>query len=64
MARGTIYTIGHSTTEFSQFAKLLCDAGVEELLDVRRVPHSRRNPQFDSGAIAYPPRQGELAVGV
>ncbi|HEV2982299.1 MAG TPA: DUF488 domain-containing protein [Solirubrobacteraceae bacterium] len=52
MARGTIYTVGHSTREFSRFAQLLLDAGVDELVDVRRVPHSRRHPQFDSAALA------------
>jgi uncharacterized protein (DUF488 family) len=52
MARGPIYTVGHSTREFAQFAQLLLEAGVAQLVDVRRVAHSRRNPQFDSAALA------------
>jgi uncharacterized protein (DUF488 family) len=60
MARGTIYTIGHSTREFSQLAQLLLDAGVDGLVDVRRVPHSRRNPQFESPALAR--ALGEIGI--
>ena len=60
MARGTVYTVGHSTREFSELSQLLLDAGVDELVDVRRVPRSRRNPQFDSDALAR--ALGELAV--
>jgi uncharacterized protein (DUF488 family) len=60
MDRDRIYTVGHSTREFSQFAQLLLDDGVQELVDVRRVPHSRRNPQFDSAALAR--SLGELGI--
>jgi uncharacterized protein (DUF488 family) len=60
MARGTIYTVGHSTREFAELARLLVDAGVDELVDVRRVPRSRRNPQFDSDALAR--ALGELGI--
>jgi uncharacterized protein (DUF488 family) len=60
MARGTVYTVGHSTREFSELAQLLVEPGVDELVDVRRVPHSRRNPQFDSAALS--PALGELGI--
>jgi uncharacterized protein (DUF488 family) len=59
-AGATIYTVGHSTRAFSELAQLLLDAGVGELADVRRVPHSRRNPQFDASALAR--ELGELGI--
>jgi uncharacterized protein (DUF488 family) len=60
-ARSTIYTVGHSTRQFSELAQLLLDAGVDELVDVRRVPRSRRNPQFDSDALSR--ALGEVGIG-
>jgi len=42
----TLYTIGHSSLDFPQLAKLLEDARVELLVDVRSRPYSSRFPQF------------------
>ena len=42
-----IYTIGHSTRELSQLLSILKAYGVEILVDVRRFPRSRKNPQFN-----------------
>jgi uncharacterized protein (DUF488 family) len=47
----TIYTIGHSTRSSEQFLDLLERAGIELLVDVRRLPGSRRLPQFDSATL-------------
>ena len=41
-----LLTIGHGTATESELAGLLHGAGVELVVDVRRVPGSRRNPQF------------------
>ena len=53
---GTVFTIGHSTHPIGAFIDLLCQAGIEMLVDVRSVPRSRRNPQFNietlSGSLA------------
>ena len=46
-----IYTIGHSTREFSQFLELLQAHGVTQVADVRRYPASRRHPQFAQEAM-------------
>jgi uncharacterized protein (DUF488 family) len=43
----TILTIGHSTRELDEFFSLLKAHEVEHLVDVRSVPRSRRNPQFN-----------------
>ncbi len=47
-----IYTIGHSTREFSEFVALLRAHGVTQVGDVRRYPASRRHPQFAQDALA------------
>ena len=44
-------TIGHSTLEIEAFLRALKENGVEILVDVRRFPGSRRNPQFSQGAL-------------
>lgn len=41
------YTIGHSTRPISEFVELLADAGVVLVADVRAVPRSRTNPQYN-----------------
>lgn len=41
-----LYTIGHSTHDEKEFLKLLHDAGVELLVDVRAFPGSRKFPWF------------------
>jgi uncharacterized protein (DUF488 family) len=47
-----IYTIGHSTRSFAEFLALLEAHHVLRLADVRRVPRSRRHPQFSADALA------------
>jgi len=42
-----ILTIGHSTHPIEEFIALLCAHDVVELIDVRTVPRSRHNPQFN-----------------
>jgi uncharacterized protein (DUF488 family) len=48
----TIWTIGHSTRSFEDFAGLLHARCIELLADVRTAPHSRRNPQFNTELLA------------
>ena len=42
-----VFTIGHSTRPLSQFVGLLNQYRVTMLIDVRTIPHSRHNPQFN-----------------
>jgi uncharacterized protein (DUF488 family) len=49
---GTLWTIGHSTREWDEFAAMLRAAGIECLVDVRRFAGSRRNPQYSPLAMA------------
>jgi uncharacterized protein (DUF488 family) len=46
------YTAGHGTRTSEALIELLLRANVETLVDVRRYPGSRRNPQFNRVALA------------
>src|ERR1700675_4139465 len=50
-----IYTIGHSIRSTGELVALLRQAGVELLVDVRTVPRSRTNPQFNAATLPQAP---------
>ena len=50
--RLAIFTIGHSTRPIEEFIELLRLNGVEQLIDIRTIPKSRHNPQFNNDALA------------
>jgi uncharacterized protein (DUF488 family) len=43
----TVHTIGHGTRPLDELVACLLEARVRTLVDVRRFPGSRRNPQFN-----------------
>lgn len=47
----TIWTIGHGTRAREALARLLGEHAIALLADVRTVPRSRRNPQFNREAM-------------
>lgn len=47
----TIFTIGHSTHSLPELVALLERHGLEQVVDVRKLPRSRRLPQFDRTAL-------------
>ena len=47
----TFFTIGHSTRPLAAFAALLQSAKVEFVADVRTVPRSRTNPQYNRDTL-------------
>ena len=47
----TIFTIGHSTRMNAEFVTLLQEVNVGVLVDVRSIPRSRANPQFNSDVL-------------
>jgi uncharacterized protein (DUF488 family) len=49
---GTVYTVGHSTRPMRELVELLRAHRVEQVVDVRTIPRSRHNPQFDRPALA------------
>jgi uncharacterized protein (DUF488 family) len=48
MPTPAIYTVGHSTRSIQEFLDLLHTHGIRRLVDVRLIPFSRRNPQFNT----------------
>jgi hypothetical protein len=51
-AAGTIFTVGHSTRPIASFIALLEAYGIRQLVDIRTIPRSRHNPQFNAEALA------------
>jgi uncharacterized protein (DUF488 family) len=49
----SVFSVGHSTRAFVEFVSLLRGHGIEVLADVRTVPRSRRNPQFNAESLAH-----------
>jgi len=47
-----IYTIGHSTRPLDLFVDMLAANAITLVLDVRTIPRSRRNPQFNQETLA------------
>ena len=47
-----IHTIGHGRRPVEELVECLREASVETLVDVRRFPASRRNPQFNQATLA------------
>ena len=52
-----ILTVGHSTRTLKQFIALLLAHGVNQLVDVRTIPRSRHNPQFNRTRLPGPLRK-------
>lgn len=46
-----VYTIGHSTRPIDEFTEILKAYGINLLADIRTVPRSRHNPQFEEAAL-------------
>lgn len=55
-----IYTVGHSTRPLEALVEMLAAHGVVVLADVRTVPRSRRNPQFNQDTLP----EGLRAAGI
>ncbi|HRQ87310.1 MAG TPA: DUF488 domain-containing protein [Bacteroidia bacterium] len=47
----TIFTVGHSTLPIGEFISLLETYGIRQLVDIRTVPRSRHNPQFNGDVL-------------
>ena len=46
------YSIGHSTRSLEEFAALLTESGIARVVDIRKIPKSRTNPQFNADTLA------------
>jgi uncharacterized protein (DUF488 family) len=47
-----VFTIGHSTRAIREFTRLLKAHGVQRVIDVRTIPRSRHNPQFNRDRLS------------
>ena len=47
-----IYTIGHSNRSLEEFLQLLLAFNIELLVDIRRLPGSRKYPHFDKEQLS------------
>ena len=50
--RPVIFTIGHSTRPIDAFVRLLEAHAVQRVIDVRTIPRSRHNPQFNRDRLS------------
>jgi uncharacterized protein (DUF488 family) len=57
----TIFTIGHSTHPWPEFRDLLRAHGIQRLIDVRTIPRSRHNPQFNRDTLSKKLRAAKIA---
>ena len=46
-----VFTVGHSTRSIQEFAGLLGCGSIHLVVDVRTVPRSRRNPQYNEAVL-------------
>lgn len=52
MPKKVIYTIGHSTHPIEEFINILKHYGITMLVDIRTIPKSRYNPQFNQDSLS------------
>jgi len=50
---GAVFTVGHSTLPVEEFITLLHCYGIACVADIRTVPRSRHNPQFNGDALPH-----------
>ncbi|MEO8845589.1 MAG: DUF488 family protein [Kofleriaceae bacterium] len=55
-----IYTIGHSTRTLDDFVTTLKAFNISVLVDIRTVPRSRHNPQFEGTTLRAALRSGRI----
>lgn len=47
----SVFTIGHSTRTLEEFISILEKYGVKKIVDIRTVPRSKHNPQFNKETL-------------
>lgn len=56
-----VLTVGHSTRPIDEFVSLLSAHQVTRLVDIRTVPRSRTNPQFNKDALPQSLREANIS---
>ena len=60
MSNSKVFTIGHSTRAIREFIELLNAKGIQQVIDIRTIPKSRHNPQFNDDSL----KNSLLAAGI
>jgi uncharacterized protein (DUF488 family) len=47
-----VFTIGHSTRPVTEFIEIIKAYGIKRVVDIRTIPRSRHNPQFNKDALS------------
>ena len=55
-----VFTIGHSTRAWKAFLDLLRVHGIKRVVDVRSIPRSRHNPQFNRETLCLKLRSARI----
>src|SRR6204780_115144 len=55
-----VFTIGHSTHTLKEFLELLRAHGIKRVIDVRSIPRSRHNPQFNRETLSVKLRSARI----
>ena len=55
-----VFTIGHSTRTWAAFLELLRTHGIKRVVDVRSIPRSRHNPQFNRETLSAKLRSARI----
>jgi Protein of unknown function, DUF488 len=58
--KDAIFTVGHSTLPLEEFIALLDTYGIETLADIRTMPRSRHNPQFNGDTLGTALRPSKI----
>lgn len=57
------FTIGHSNRSLAEFIELLRSARVERVVDIRKMPMSRANPQFNRDTLPAALAEMQISYG-
>jgi uncharacterized protein (DUF488 family) len=56
-----VFTIGHSNRPLEDFLEILKAHGIQRVIDIRTIPRSRHNPQFNREELARSLRAAKIA---
>ncbi len=60
MKKLVLYTIGHSTRTIKEFLSLLEAHGIKKMIDIRTIPKSRHNPQYNEADLRASLKQAHI----
>lgn len=55
-----VFTVGHSTREIAEFIEMLRAFNINLVVDIRTIPRSRHNPQFNKEALPVSLKKSEI----